>query len=95
MLMTRVYGHFVAVAISRNSELRYYVGAIVCALLLAGAVPLAEAQETASSSLVHPNNAQPTCDGCPARRVGISFLQVTGINVLYEIPLSIRRCACI
>src|SRR5262245_60248106 len=39
-----------------------------------------------------PNAIDPRreCDGCPPRRVGMSLLQVTGINVMYEIANLVR-----
>ena len=37
-----------------------------------------------SSEAVTAQDARP-CDGCPARRIGTAFLQVTFINVIYEL----------
>ena len=36
-------------------------------------------------NLFNPKGGQRACDGCPVRRVGMTFLQATGINVLYGI----------
>ena len=41
--------------------------------------PPQEAQDRA----VNPADAQGVCEGCPARRIGMSLLQTTGINVIY------------
>ena len=64
--------------------------------LLAGARP-ATAQDTAppppdtqTSAGVTAPVAQRACDGCPPRRVGVSFLQTTGINVIYGLANLIR-----
>ena len=59
---------------------------LTSALLLGGVGPTI-AQETAppapDDQAVTAADARRPCEGCPPRRVGKSFLQATGINVLY------------
>jgi hypothetical protein len=56
----------------------------------------APAHETASLSqddqgtAVNAKEAQSACEGCPSRRVGMSFLQATGINVVYGLGNLVR-----
>jgi uncharacterized protein DUF3943 len=45
----------------------------------------APAPDKAKSAPVNANDDKRACDGCPPRRVGMSLLQTTGINVMYEI----------
>jgi hypothetical protein len=57
--------------------------------LLGGAGPVAAqdtappAQDDQAPAAVGAKEPPRACDGCPARRVGMSFLQTTGINVIY------------
>jgi hypothetical protein len=63
------------------------------ALLLGGGVLPVAAQEAAAPpppddqgpAAVNAPDARRACDGCPPRRIGMSLLQATGINVFYEI----------
>jgi hypothetical protein len=41
------------------------------------------AQDDQTPAAVDAKDARRACDGCPSRRVGMSFLQTTGINVVY------------
>ena len=65
--------------------------------------PDPSAQETSDTATAHSpsesggqsptvNTPDPrrACDGCPPRRIGMSLLQVTGVNVLYEIGNLVR-----
>src|SRR5262245_21522403 len=69
--------------------MRYSILLIAGALLLATGVPVlaqdaaAPVQENQSPAVLKAEEEQ--CDGCPPRRIGHSFLQVTGVNVIYEI----------
>jgi len=50
--------------------------------------PVAQVDQNQTQSVqvqpgVNTTNSQRACDACPLRRVGMSFLQATGINVLY------------
>jgi uncharacterized protein DUF3943 len=76
----------------RPDPVRFGAILLLFVALLGGAGPLT-AQETAPPPAPDPQ-AQPAvdvrdarrpCDGCPPRRVGWSFLQTTGINVVYEL----------
>jgi hypothetical protein len=45
----------------------------------------ASAPAPAGSAAANAKDERRACDGCPPRRIGMSLLQVTGINVMYEI----------
>jgi Domain of unknown function (DUF3943) len=72
---------------------RMYFGLIVLLTgALFGSAGRATAQETAppapgdqTPAAVDATDARRACDSCPPRRVGMSFLQTTGINVIYEL----------
>ena len=46
--------------------------------------PAASESDGQSATMYVPDPRR-TCDGCPPRRLGMSLLQTTGINVFYEI----------
>jgi len=72
----------------RAHRVRFFSIIFLTGALLGAGLPAA-AQETASPPQDEPRPAPDgkeeklTCEGCPPRRVGMSFLQTTGINVAY------------
>jgi hypothetical protein len=80
----------------RALRVRFFSIVVLAAAVFGGGLP-AVAQETAPPS---PDDQAPAvdankeseraCDGCPFRRVGMSFLQTTGINVVYGLGNLVR-----
>jgi hypothetical protein len=86
------------------NRIRILVIRFLIGLLLLGGAGLPAAaqdtespsQETASPSrddrapAVTATDGARACEGCPPRRIGMSLLQVTGINVMYELANLVR-----
>jgi hypothetical protein len=71
---------------------------LLAGALLPGGASLSAAQETPvpaqdtappapddQGPTVNARDARRACDGCPPRRIGMSLLHTTGINVMYEL----------
>lgn len=80
----------------RDTRRICFAGIVLSGALLAGAASVSAqevgppAQDEQPPAAVTAQDTPLACDGCPPRRVGRSFLQTTGINVIYGLGNLVR-----